>query len=84
MDLLHISEVSWERLETMEGVFKEGQIIQVKLIEIDKKTGKLKLSRKALLPKPEGMKERPAAAPAAEGQTAGGIPQRKVPTENAD
>jgi len=82
--LLHISEVSWERLETMEGILKEGQIIQVKLIEIDKKTGKLKLSRKALLPKPEGMKERSADAPAKEGQVPGAIPQRKVPTENAD
>lgn len=82
--LLHISEVSWERLETMEGVLKEGQIIQVKLIEIDKKTGKLKLSRKALLPRPEGSKERAAEAPAKEGQAPGAIPQRKVPTENAD
>lgn len=82
--LLHISEVSWERLESMEGVFKEGQIIQVKLIEIDKKTGKLKLSRKALLPRPEGSKERAAEAPVKEGQAPGSIPQRKVPTENAD
>lgn len=51
--LLHISEISWERLETMEGVFREGEIVKVKLIDIDKKTGKLKLSRKVLLPKPE-------------------------------
>ena len=51
--LLHISEISWDRLGSMEGVFKEGEIIKVKLIDIDKKTGKMKLSRKVLLPRPE-------------------------------
>lgn len=51
--LLHISEIKWERLESMEGVLEPGEEIMVKLIEIDKKTGKFKLSRKALLPKPE-------------------------------
>ncbi|MCX6292585.1 MAG: polyribonucleotide nucleotidyltransferase [Bacteroidetes bacterium] len=51
--LLHISEISWDRLASMEGVFKEGEKIQVKLIDIDKKTGKMKLSRKVLLPRPE-------------------------------
>jgi len=51
--LLHISEIEWRRLETMEGVLKEGDIIQVKLIDIDKKTGKMKLSRKVLLPRPQ-------------------------------
>ncbi|MEX1190093.1 MAG: polyribonucleotide nucleotidyltransferase [Bacteroidia bacterium] len=51
--LLHISEVEWRRLENLDGVLKEGDIIDVKLIEVDKKTGKLKLSRKVLLPKPE-------------------------------
>ena len=51
--LLHISEIEWRRLETMEGVLKEGEEIQVKLLEIDRKTGKFRLSRKALLPKPE-------------------------------
>jgi polyribonucleotide nucleotidyltransferase len=51
--LLHISEISWERLETMDNVFKEGEMIKVKLIDVDKKTGKFKLSRKVLLPKPE-------------------------------
>jgi polyribonucleotide nucleotidyltransferase len=56
--LLHISEISHERLATMDNVFKEGEIIKVKLIEVDSKTGKLKLSRKALLPKPE-KSERP-------------------------
>ncbi len=51
--LLHISEIDWKRLETVESVLKEGDIIDVKLIEKDSKTGKLKLSRKVLLPKPE-------------------------------
>jgi polyribonucleotide nucleotidyltransferase len=51
--LLHISEVSWERLSTMEGALKEGEVIDVKLIGTDAKTGKFKLSRKVLLPKPE-------------------------------
>ncbi len=47
--LLHISEISNERLSTMDGVLKEGEMIQVKLVEIDKKTGKYRLSRKVLL-----------------------------------
>jgi polyribonucleotide nucleotidyltransferase len=51
--LLHVSEISWERVENVEDVLKEGQEIEVKLIEIDERSGKLKLSRKALLPKPE-------------------------------
>jgi len=55
--LLHISEITWERLGSMEGVLKEGDKLDVKLIEIDKKTGKFRLSRKVLLPKPEGYVE---------------------------
>jgi len=51
--LLHISEIKWDRLETMEGVLETGEEIVVKLIDVDKKTGKFKLSRKVLLPKPE-------------------------------
>jgi polyribonucleotide nucleotidyltransferase len=51
--LLHISEISWDRIAKMDGIFKEGEIVKVKLVEVDKKTGKLRLSRKALLPKPE-------------------------------
>jgi polyribonucleotide nucleotidyltransferase len=51
--LLHISEIDWKRVEKVEDVLKEGDMVEVKLIEIDKKTGKLKLSRKVLLPKPE-------------------------------
>ncbi|MGZ3915979.1 MAG: polyribonucleotide nucleotidyltransferase [Flavisolibacter sp.] len=58
--LLHISEVSWKRLETLEGVLNEGDKVKVKLTGTDPKTGKFKLSRKVLLPKPEGQKdERP-------------------------
>ncbi|WP_334168387.1 polyribonucleotide nucleotidyltransferase [Phocaeicola paurosaccharolyticus] len=52
--LLHISEIDWKRLETIEEAgLKEGDEIQVKLLDIDPKTGKFKLSRKVLLPKPE-------------------------------
>ena len=51
--LLHISEISWKRLETMDGIFKEGDEVKVKLVGLDPKTGKFKLSHKALLPKPE-------------------------------
>jgi len=50
--LLHISEIKWERLETMDGVLEVGEEIKVKLIEVDKKTGKFRLSRKVLLPRP--------------------------------
>ncbi|MEZ5013315.1 MAG: polyribonucleotide nucleotidyltransferase [Chitinophagales bacterium] len=51
--LLHISEVSWQRLENLEGVLKEGDKIKVKLLDVDKKSGKFKLSRKVLLERPE-------------------------------
>tara|TARA_Y100000589_G_scaffold177056_1_gene167880 strand:+ start:34495 stop:36609 length:2115 start_codon:yes stop_codon:yes gene_type:complete len=51
--LLHISEIEWKRLEKVEEVLKEGDKLQVKLVSIDQKSGKLKLSRKVLLPKPE-------------------------------
>ncbi len=50
--LLHISEIDWRRLRTVDEVLKEGQIVEVKLLEIDEKTGKMRLSRKALLPRP--------------------------------
>ncbi len=58
--LLHISEIKWERLENMEGVLEVGEEVQVKLIEVDKKTGKYRLSRKVLLPRPP----RPETTPA--------------------
>ena len=57
--LLHISEIDWKRLDTVEDAgIKEGDKLRVKLLEIDPKTGKYKLSRRALLPKPEGYVER--------------------------
>ncbi|WP_158828456.1 polyribonucleotide nucleotidyltransferase [Mucilaginibacter lacusdianchii] len=56
--LLHISEIDHRRIETMDGVFEVGEIVKVKLLDIDKQ-GKLKLSRKALLPRPP----KPEAAP---------------------
>lgn len=56
--LLHISEIDWKRLETVEEAgIKEGDKIQVKLLDIDPKTGKYKLSRRCLLEKPEGYVE---------------------------
>jgi polyribonucleotide nucleotidyltransferase len=51
--LLHISEIDWKRTNAVEDVLKEGEEVEVKLIDVDGKTGKLKLSRKALLPRPE-------------------------------
>ncbi|MEZ5104365.1 MAG: polyribonucleotide nucleotidyltransferase [Draconibacterium sp.] len=57
--LLHVSEMDWNRVESAEEFTKVGEMIEVKLIGVDEKTGKLKLSRKALLPKPEGYVERP-------------------------
>lgn len=51
--LVHISEISWKRLETLEGIVREGDTFKVKLIGTDPKTGKFKLSRKILIPKPE-------------------------------
>jgi polyribonucleotide nucleotidyltransferase len=59
--LLHISEYDWKRIDTLEGVLKEGDIIEVKYVGDDPKTKKIKLSRKALLPKPEGMVEKKEA-----------------------
>ena len=58
--LLHISEIDWKRLETVEEAgLKEGDDIEVKLLDIDPKTGKFKLSHKVLTPKPEGYSEKP-------------------------
>ncbi|MCF8332197.1 MAG: polyribonucleotide nucleotidyltransferase [Bacteroidales bacterium] len=54
--LLHISELEWRRVNNVEDVLKEGDKVEVKLIEVDKRSGKLKLSRKALLPKPDKKK----------------------------
>ena len=58
--LLHISEIDWKRLETVEEAgLKEGDDIEVKLLDIDPKTGKFKLSHRVLTPKPEGYSEKP-------------------------
>ena len=78
--LMHISEYDWARTETLEGKISVGDMIQVKIINIDEKTGKLKLSRKALLPKPEGYVEeapRPHTdRPRREGNGGGNGPRR--------
>ena len=50
--LLHISEIEWRKIANVEDVLKEGQEVEVKIIDIDPKTGKIKLSRKELLPRP--------------------------------
>lgn len=76
--LLHISEVDYKRLDTLEGVLKQGDIVKVKLLEVDPKTGKFRLSRKALMPKPEGYTERP---PREDRGPRGPRPQK---TENAN
>jgi polyribonucleotide nucleotidyltransferase len=59
--LLHISEIKWERLENMEGVLEVGEEVKVKLIDVDKKTGKFRLSRKAIIPRPPKKEEAPTA-----------------------
>ncbi|MBR3828478.1 MAG: polyribonucleotide nucleotidyltransferase [Bacteroidales bacterium] len=70
--LMHISEYDWKRTDTLENLIHEGDIITVKIIAIDEKNGKLKLSRKALLPKPEGYEEEKPRAPRREGGNGGG------------
>ena len=55
--LLHVSEIAWEKTEKVEDVLHVGDEVDVKLLEIDEKTGKMRLSRKALLEKPEGYVE---------------------------
>ena len=54
--LLHISEVEHRRLDSLEGVLKEGDKVRVKLMDVDPRSGKMKLSRKVLLPKEEKVK----------------------------
>ena len=66
--LLHISEIAWKRLETVEEAgIKEGDTISVKLLEVDEKTGKFRLSHRVLEEKPEGWEDRPARRPRREG-----------------
>ena len=77
--LLHISEITWKRLETMEeSGLNEGDHVQVKLLEIDEKTGKFRLSHRVLEEKPEGWEDRPARRPRREGAQGGeGRPTRR-------
>jgi len=56
--LLHVSELAWERVDRVEDVISEGEVVKFKVVGRDPKTGKIKLSRKVLLPKPEGYVER--------------------------
>ena len=56
--LLHVTEMSHSRIDRVDEVFSEGDPVKVKLIGVDKKTGKFRLSRKALMPLPEGMERR--------------------------
>ncbi|ANH81554.1 polyribonucleotide nucleotidyltransferase [Niabella ginsenosidivorans] len=65
--LVHISEISWKRLETLDGVVKEGDSMKVKLIGTDPKSGKFKLSRKALIPRPEKKENKGEASSPASG-----------------
>jgi polyribonucleotide nucleotidyltransferase len=60
--LLHVSEISHSRVNNVEDVFKEGDSVRVKLVEIDKKTGKMRLSRKVLLPPPPPRANKPENA----------------------
>ena len=71
--LLHISEIGWQRYETIEETgLQEGEIIAIKLVDIDPKTGKFKLSHRALLPKPAGYQEPPQRPPRTGGGRSGG------------
>ena len=76
--LLHISEIAWKRLESVEEAgLKEGDNITVKLLEIDEKTGKFRLSHRVLEEKPEGWEERPARRPRREGGDGERRPRRE-------
>lgn len=57
--LVHISEISWSRLESLDGVLAEGDVIKVKIVGVDERSGKFRLSRKVLMDRPEGYVERP-------------------------
>ena len=76
--LLHISEIAWKRLESVEEAgLKEGDSISVKLLEIDEKTGKFRLSHRVLEEKPEGWEDRPARRPRREGGDGERRPRRE-------
>lgn len=70
--LLHVSEISWERVENVSDVLKEGDPVKVKIIGIDDRSGKMRLSRKVLMPKPEGYVEPPKRERSDRGGDRGG------------
>lgn len=75
--LLHVSEISHTRIDNVEDVFKEGDIVKFKLVEIDKKTNKMRLSRKAIMPKPDGtMPTEEDYAPRPDDRRSGGDDRR--------
>lgn len=82
--LLHISEVSWKRLDTLEGILNEGDEIKVNLVGLDPKTGKFRLSRKVLMPKPEGYVERPEREPRPQNGQRNGHNNNRRPHRNGD
>jgi len=75
--LLHISEVSWKRLDSLEGVLAEGDAIKIKLVGLDPKTGKFRLSRRILMEKPEGYVEQPEREERPERGDRGPRPERR-------
>ncbi|MDE6512945.1 MAG: polyribonucleotide nucleotidyltransferase [Muribaculaceae bacterium] len=82
--LLHISEISWDRIPDMESSgIKEGDEVTVKLIEVDKKTGKYRLSMRALQPKPEGWVDRPREPRRPRGE-GGDRPERRERRDRDD
>ncbi len=83
--LLHISEIDWKRLETVEEAgIKEGDEIDVKLLDIDPKTGKFKLSHRVLIPKPEGYAERERNRSKERPQRRGGDRERQGGRNNKE
>ena len=70
--LLHVSEISHTRIDNVEDVLKEGDEIKVQLVEVDKKTGKMRLSRKSLLPRPPGMEDNGGGDNGGGGERRGG------------
>jgi len=74
--LLHISEIAWERVKDVKDVLSEGDMVKVKVIKIDERSGKIALSMKALLEKPEGYVERPPRENRGD-RRGGGRPERK-------
>jgi polyribonucleotide nucleotidyltransferase len=74
--LLHISEISYSRVENVEEVFQIGDPVKVKVVEIDKRANKIRLSRRALMEKPEGFVERPPRPPRDDRRSGGGGDRR--------